>query len=142
MCPTISLPTGKWQDFFLTSNTGCFLDARRKEDSVSPGALLLKPAHRVYSVTSDLRPLITAWDVSPATEPRKGVLRLVQESSLMRACCSVPGYMEKRGLDLCFRVINYLSASCEFPGLAISKTPSSHMPSEPGKFLAPHLCII
>lgn len=142
MCPTIFLPTGKWQDSFLTSNIGCFLDACRKVDSVSPGSLLLKPAHCGHSFASDHCPLISAWEVSPATEPRKGILRLVQESSLMRACCSVPEYMEKRGLDLCFRVINYLLASCEFPGLAISKTPSSHTPSEPGKFLALYLCII
>lgn len=81
-----------------------------------------QPTERGHGFASDHRALKTAWEVSPATELGEGSLRLVQEPSLMRACRSVPVCVEKRGLALHLRVINYLSVPCEFPELAISQT--------------------
>lgn len=41
-------------------------------------------------------------NMAPGTELGNGIVRLVQEPSLMRGCCSVPMCVERRRLDLCF----------------------------------------
>lgn len=110
-------------------NVGCFLDACRKRDSVSPCALLaicilLKLARQAVALlsTPSFDNYSGSVNMAPGTELGKGFLRPVQGPSLMRVCCSVPVCVERRGLDLCFRVINYPPVSCEFPELAISQT--------------------
>lgn len=91
-------------------NVGCFLDACRKKDSVSPCALLAIP---MFLQPAWVRPWLCFWPLSfgncvgsanmaPGTELGKGILRLLREPPLMRACCSVPVCVARRGLDLCF----------------------------------------